>query len=208
MASASIPQRFLNMAWLPWGTKKSDTPKRFNAFGKNDSSSNISRTALPKPPCSVFSSTVITLPVFSAQVRINSRSRGFTNRAFMTAASIPSESSRSAASIALCTVEPMATMAKSFPGRSNSPFPISRDSEFIIERHADHVSSWIAHCSRTVVIDRRLQHMLKLVFILWGHNHHIGHGAQIRQVEQPVVRRSVFAHYPGAVHREDTTGRF
>ena len=72
------------------------------------------------------SSTVIILPHSFADFRISSLSRGLIVDMFMTLALIPCSLSSSAASSAIFTHIPVATIASESPSRRTSPFPISK----------------------------------------------------------------------------------
>ncbi len=113
-------------AWVACSTNSSRMPRRFTAMPARPLASNISSTALPKPPARTFSSTVRTFPVAEATRVSSSSSRGLTKRQLTTAASIPSSRRRLAASRAGCTVWPMAKTARSAPSRRISALPISR----------------------------------------------------------------------------------
>ena len=92
-------------------------PIRWTATSSTPAAASSSRTAAPNPPASTFSSTVKMRGTRRAHSSSKSTSRGFTKRGFTTAQEMPSASSRSAASTAICTDLPSPKMTTSLPSR-------------------------------------------------------------------------------------------
>ena len=74
------------------------------------------------------SSTTSTVLVFDAEAASASASIGFTVATARRSTAIPSFANRSAASMAMTTGTPQATMVRSFPSRSFRAFPIASGS--------------------------------------------------------------------------------
>ena len=45
-----------------------------------------------------------------------------------------------------------------------------------------------------------LDHMLKFIFIFWGHNYHIGHMPKKRQIKSPMMGCPVFSHQSSPIN--------
>ena len=73
--------------------------------------------------CGGLSSTTTSVPVFSTEVTIVSRSSGDSVRGSITSALVPDAASRSAASSARSTIAEMATIVTSLPLRRTSATP-------------------------------------------------------------------------------------
>ena len=70
------------------------------------------------------------------------------------------------------------------------------------ERHAEAGAARVAHGSGPLYRDSCREHMAKLLLVLWRHDAHVGHLAQVREVEDAVMRRAVLADEAGAVEAE------
>lgn len=96
------------------------------AHGGGSFSLSRAQTASPRPPMTLCSSAVMTLPHSAAAFSTSSSSRGLMVCRLMTRAWMPSAASCSAAMRASLTIRPVARMAMSLPSVSCSPLPISK----------------------------------------------------------------------------------
>src|SRR5688500_17638957 len=110
----------------PWCTYSSGIPMRWKFTSRIPRCSHRSMTALPKPPASEPSSTVMMYELGVQYFAINSSSKGLMKRALITATLMFSLESVSAASYAGQTSLPIAKIVASAPSRSTSPLPIGR----------------------------------------------------------------------------------
>jgi hypothetical protein len=67
---------------------------------------------------------------------------------------------------------------------------------------ADAVAARVAHRGRAYVLQHRVEHVAHLALVLRGHRDHVRHAAQVRDVQEAVVRRPVAADDPRPVHAE------
>ncbi len=121
--SSSRPYFARRLSICPCSIKRSWIPSLFT-FAEMPESFRHSRTELPKPPSRVFSSIVTILDIRDAIDTISSLSRGFINRAFITAALMPFFSSLFAACKAGSEQLPMARRAISVPSFRISALPL------------------------------------------------------------------------------------
>ena len=74
---------------------------------------------------------------------------------------------------------------------------------FLVQRGADSLSPWVAQGNRTTAGHGGLQQVLEFVFVFRRHDDDVRDGAEEGEVEQAVVGRAVCAHETTPVHRQD-----
>ena len=66
-----------------------------------------------------------------------------------------------------------------------------------------HVVARVANGTRLLQREGEIERLAELCFISRGHEHHAGEAAQVGDVQETMVNRSVAAHQPGAVDAKD-----
>ena len=69
--------------------------------------------------------------------------------------------------------------------------------------HINGSAPWITYGARGLHFRSVLKHILQLSSVLWSHNGHVGHMAQVAYIEYSVMSFSVSAYYSGPVNTED-----
>ena len=191
------------MLWLPCGMKASGNPRRMKSAGTKDASWNISRMALPNPPWRTFSSMVTTLPIFAGPFeneffvqgfdKAGVQDRGLDGLLGQTFGCLERGLDRAANG----NEQDVLALAEDFT------LADGKSSKGAFHEGAHPVPARIAQGNRARVVQGRLQHVLKLVFIFGRHEHHVGDMAEEGKVENPMVRGTVVTHNAPAVHGEN-----
>src|SRR5713226_7199817 len=89
-----------------------------------------------------------------------------------------------------------------FSAPSHYPLAKRQRTHLLAYSGARAAAARIAHGRRLIEGESRIEHLAALVLVARGHHHHIGHAAQIGEVERAVMRGPVPAREARAVERE------